>query len=78
MKYVIAGLLMVSGVAHAGLLDSLATGDWKTKETNRYKLDMFGFDARAYEFKTENGMNCVAVFPGGSAKGWQMQCTPQK
>ena len=37
---------------------------------------MYGFDARAYEFTTDNGMRCVAVFPGGSAQGWQLQCLP--
>ena len=78
MKYVIASLLLVSGVAHAALFDSVMTSDWKTKETTKYKLDMYGFDARAYEFDTDNGMKCVAVFPGGDAKGWQMQCLPKK
>ena len=70
--------LIASGTAHAGLLDSAMTSDWKTKETNRYKLDMYGWDARAYEFDTDNGMKCVAVFPGGAAKGWQLQCLPKK
>lgn len=78
MKYVIAGLLLVSGAAHAGLIDSALTSDWKTKQTNKYKLDMYGYDGRAYEFDTDNGMKCVAVFPGGTAKGWQMQCIPKK
>ena len=74
-KIVIALAVMATGIAHAGLFSSAMTSDWPTKETKKYKLDMYGFDARAYEFKTENGMNCVAVFPGGEAKGWQMQCT---
>lgn len=88
MKYAIASLLLVSsvalaaliafGTAHAGLLDSAMTSDWKTKETTKYKLDMYGFDGRAYEFDTDNGMKCVAVFPGGSAKGWQLQCVSKK
>jgi hypothetical protein len=60
--------------AHAGLFDSAMTSDWKTKETTKYKLDMYGFDARAYEFETDNGMKCVIVFPGGDAKGSAMQC----
>lgn len=78
MKYVIASLLFVAGVAHAGLFDSAMTSDWKTKQTNKYKLEMYGFDGRAYEFDTDNGMKCVAVFPGGDAKGWQMQCVSKK
>lgn len=78
MKKLIVLMTLVGGTAHAGLLDAAATSSWPTKETKKYKLDMYGFDARAYEFKTDNGMTCVAVFPGGSATGWQMQCVPTK
>lgn len=60
--------------AHAGLLDSVMTNDWPTASTNKYKLDMYGFDARAYEFNTTNGMKCIAVYSGGEQKGFQMQC----
>lgn len=81
MKRLIAiGLFCVAGAAYAGLIgstmDSAATQGWQKKETKKYKLDVYGFDARAYEFNTENGMRCVMVFPGGDAKGWQMQCHP--
>lgn len=65
-----------SATAHAGLIDSAMTADWPVKPTNKYKLNMYGFDARAYEFRTDNGMRCVAVFPGGTAVGWQLQCLP--
>lgn len=78
MKKLIVLMALVGGTANAGLLDSAATANWPTKETKKYKLEMYGYDARAYEFKTENGMTCVAVFPGGSAVGWQMQCMPTK
>lgn len=71
-------LMAVTGVANAGLIgnsiDSVATADWQKKETKKYKLDMYGFDARAYEFNTDNGMRCVAVYSGGDQKGFQMQC----
>lgn len=63
--------------AHAGLFSSAMTADWPTKPTKKFKLEMYGFDARAYEFETDNGMRCVAVFPGGDAKGWQLQCLPK-
>lgn len=76
--YIAVGALFVAVLmmqdAHAGLFGSAMTSDWKTKETTKYKLDMYGFDARAYEFDTDNGMQCVAVFPGGEARGWQMNC----
>jgi hypothetical protein len=78
MKKMILLMALVGGTAHAGLLDAAATSGWPVKETKRYKLDVYGFDARAYEFKTDNGMTCIAVFPGGDAKGWQMQCVPTK
>lgn len=75
MKFALAAVaLFASMTAQAGLLSSAMTADWATKPTTKYKLDMYGFDARAYEFTTDNGMKCVAVFPGGSATGWQMQC----
>ena len=70
--------LLFSGVAYAGLvgnaLDSAATKSWPTKPTSKYKLEMYGFDARAYEFNTDNGMKCVAVYSGGEQKGFQMSC----
>lgn len=79
MKKILAvGLMVAATTVNAGLLSSAMTADWPTKPTKRYKLDVYGYDARAYEFETENGMKCVMVFPGGSAVGWQMQCLPTK
>ena len=76
-KFIVAVAAVATlGVAQAGMLDSVATSNWNTKPTVKYKLDMYGYDGRAYEFTTDNGMRCVAVFPGGDAKGWQMQCLP--
>lgn len=73
---VIAAIVLASATisANAGLFDSLATGNWETKPTKRYKLEMYGFDARVYEFDTDNGMSCVAVYSGGEQAGFQMQC----
>lgn len=79
MKYIAAiafGLTLSATSANAGLFDSLVTSNWPTKPTQKYKLDMHGFDARAYEFNTENGMSCVAVYSGGEQNGFQMQCIP--
>jgi len=77
MKKLFVLLALLAGTANAGLVSSIATADWPTKNTKKYKLDMYGYDARAYEFETDNGMKCVAVFPGGSAVGWQMECLPK-
>lgn len=80
MKKILILMALVASSANAGLIgnsiDSAATANWPTKETKKYKLNMYGFDARAYEFQTDNGLRCVAVFPGGSAQGWQLQCQP--
>lgn len=76
--YFVLGALVASFFltqpAHAGLFSSVMTNDWPTTTTKKYKLDMYGFDARAYEFDTTNGMKCVAVYSGGEQKGFQMQC----
>lgn len=77
MKKIFVLMALVAGTANAGLLDAAATSNWPTKNTKKYKLEMYGYDARAYEFETDNGMKCVAVFPGGSAVGWQMECLPK-
>ena len=77
MKKLLVLVLLLAGTANAGLLSSVATSDWPSKPTKRYKLDVYGYDARAYEFETDNGMKCVMVFPGGSAVGWQMECLPK-
>lgn len=83
MKKILAiALMSLAGVAYAGLIgnsiDSAATKNWPTKPTSKYKLEMYGFDARAYEFSTDNGMKCVAVYSGGEQKGFQMSCIPGK
>jgi len=74
----IATLAAAQATAHASLWDSAATGNWPTKPTKKYKLEMYGYNARAYEFTTDHGLKCVAVFPGGSAQGWQLQCVEAK
>ncbi len=69
-------LALATAAAHASIWDSAATSNWSVKPTKKYKLDMYGYDARAYEFVTDNGLRCVAVFPGGNSTGWQLQCLP--
>ncbi len=79
MKKIIAiGLMLFAGAAFAGLVDSVATSGWPTKQVKKYKIEMYGYDARAYEFTTDNGMACIAVYSGGGQGGFQMQCIPTK
>ena len=47
--FILAALTATS--AHAGMFDSAATSNWPTKPTKKYKLDVYGYDARAYEFQ---------------------------
>jgi hypothetical protein len=74
----VIGLATAQTLAHASLWDNAATSNWPTKPTKKYKLEMYGYNARAYEFTTDHGLKCVAVFPGGSAQGWQLQCVEIK
>lgn len=75
-KLIAVALIAFTAHANAGLGSAVATADWPTKPSTKYKLDMFGFDARVYEFTTDNGMKCVAVYSGGNQGGFQMQCVP--
>lgn len=78
-KIIAIGLLLATGASSAGLVDSVATANWPTKNNvKKYKIEMYGYDARAYEFTTDNGMACVAVYSGGGQGGFQMQCIPTK
>ena len=74
LLFAVGILLFYAAAAHAGLFSSLATSNWETRSTEKYKLDMHGFDARVYEFDTKNGMKCVAVYSGGEQAGFQMEC----
>ena len=50
--------------AHAGLWNTLTTGDWDKIQPTKYVLDVKGFDLRAYEWvpATSPGTTCVAMF----------------
>jgi hypothetical protein len=81
MKKRICGLVLAAtlspALAQAGLWDSIATSDFpEVKPEAHYKLDVYGYDARVYEFRSQSDKNvlCVAVFSGGNTNGFQLQC----
>lgn len=74
------GLLALAALpmlAHAGIWDSIATAGFPDKKPDaHYKLDVYGFDTRVYEFRsvTDKNVLCIAAFSGGNSNAFQMQC----
>ena len=69
--------LLTSNEANAGLLDSLATGNWPVKESTAFKVEAYGFDFRVYEWQTESDPNTfctVAVGNSSSAPYTGLNC----
>ena len=64
MKLTIAALALgafTATTANAGLFDSVATSDWETKKSDKYKLEAYGFDLRVYEWSPKGNPNIVCV-----------------
>lgn len=80
---IFAMMMTLAGVANAGLWDSVATSGWPevTPET-KYKLDVYGFDARVYEYRPKGNPDilCIATFTGGNTNTFQQDCilSPKK
>ena len=81
MKTLIRGLALAITLSptltQAGLWDSIATSNFpELKPEAHYKLDVYGYDARVYEFRSKSDSNvlCVAAFSGGNTNGFQLQC----
>lgn len=67
MKLTIAALALgafTATTANAGLFDSVATSDWETKKSDKYKLEAYGFDLRVYEWHPKGNPNvtCITAF----------------
>jgi hypothetical protein len=70
-------ITFIPGLAQAGFWDSIATSDFpEVKPEAHYKLNVYGYDARVYEFRSRSDKNvlCIAAFSGGNTNGFQMQC----
>ncbi len=79
-KYLLIAALCMAPVAQAGLMDSIATMNFATKEAVRYKVDVYGYDARVYEFVPEHNTDyvCIMLATGGNTNAVQMECIPRK
>ena len=77
-KFIYAlAIAFTPALTQAGIWDSIATSDFpEVKPEAHYKLDVYGFDARVYEFrsKSDNNVLCVAAFSGGNTNAFQLQC----
>lgn len=72
-------LMFIMSVANAGLLDSVMTSNFKTKNTtSEYKIDVYGYDVRVYEWKPTDNPNYRCVFVAGSSNSSGTACYPAK
>ena len=55
-------VFLTSTQANAGLFDSAMTADWDTVKGKSYKLEVYGFDARAFEWTPLDNPNVRCVF----------------
>lgn len=74
MRLIIALLLSIALPANAGILGSLASSSWPTKETTRYKLDAYGFDVRVYEWTPEDNKNVRCILAAGNNNSTGVAC----
>lgn len=82
MKKLLASAIVLCsfvGTAHAGLLDSVATGGWKTKQTTtKYKLSTYGYDVRVYEWAPKDNPDVRCVFVAGNKNSSGVACYKAK
>jgi hypothetical protein len=76
----LAAPLLITASVQAGLMDSIATMNFPTKEAVAYKVDVYGYDARVYEFVPEHNPDyvCIMLATGGNSNAVQMECIPRK
>lgn len=73
---IVATLLAVSS-ASAGVWDSMATSGWDEKSpTAKYKLDVYGYDVRIYEWTPKDNPNIRCVFAAGNENSSGVSCYP--
>ena len=90
MKYITTSLvgfavlfavgLVVTGPkeTQAGIFGSAYTSDWDSIEPDNYKIEVYGFDLRVYEWTTRANPNitCIAMFGETGPTG--LSCFPNK
>lgn len=76
-KLIAITIFFITSTANASLFDSMMTSDFpENKNAGKYKVDVYGFDMRVYEFIPKNAPDhvCIAAFSGGDSKSFQMEC----
>mgnify|MGYP001154969070 CR=1 FL=1 len=71
---------VIATSANAGLFDSVATKNWDTKATEKYKIEAYGYDMRIYEWNPEGNPNitCITGFSEVGSIGLQCFKTEEK
>ena len=67
-------LALVSSQSNAGILSSVVTSDWPTKDTKKYKIEAYGFDVRIYESTPSDNKNVRCVFAAGNQNSTGVAC----
>ena len=70
----LSSLLMVTQIAHAGLISSFRSSNWETKPTTKYKIDVMNFDVRIYEWTPADNPNVRCVFAAGNQNSSGVSC----
>lgn len=80
MKKCIAAALLSASVAlpaNAGMFDSIATSGWDEKRAkSKYKLDVYGYDVRVYEWTPKDNKNVRCVLIAGNENSSGVACYP--
>lgn len=81
MKLTIATIalgVITATSANAGLFDSVTTSGWDTKQSEKYKLEAYGYDLRVYEWtpKGNPDVTCITAFSEKGPVG--LQCFETK
>jgi len=64
--------------ANAGIFGSVATIDWETKKSDKYKLEAYGFDLRVYEWNPKGNPDVTCITAFGEKGPIGMQCFETK
>jgi len=70
----VVGCLILPQVAQAGLLSSIRSSNWETKDTVKYKIDVMNFDVRIYEWTPIGNKNIRCVFAAGNQNSSGVAC----
>lgn len=74
---IVVTFLLSASLASAGMWDSMATSNWEDKApTSKYKLDVYGFDVRVYEWAPKDNPNVRCVLIAGNNNSSGVACYP--